>query len=96
MTRRATRQGLRCPQCGAGLLLKFTRPRQGFIYRRRECASCRQRFTTAERIVTRAPAEKSVPVPLLVARVHDLLSSLGITAPDLLFPDNIRVKEMTS
>lgn len=52
-TPEAERRGLRCPYCGFQVLrVIYTRSAwERKIVRRRECKSCRQRVTTAERIM---------------------------------------------
>ncbi len=39
---------MRCPVCGKGTVVKDSRKKYGSIVRRRECCSCRHRFSTME------------------------------------------------
>jgi len=42
--------GFPCPECGGATEVIETRPRQGWLWRRRQCRviDCRQRFSTHE------------------------------------------------
>lgn len=52
--------GLQCPACGAALTkVVDSRPRAVLIRRRRECLTCRMRFTTRETIVRRSRTRDS-------------------------------------
>ena len=79
--RRRARAGLTCPTCSGVLRLLYTRQRSSYITRRRQCTSCGERFTTAERIVG-TKKEKSVAVPLVLESVTLLLESCGINTTD--------------
>ena len=51
---------MKCPNCGyTGTKVIDSRPRSEYIYRRRECPNCGQRFNTDERIKRDAVIESS-------------------------------------
>lgn len=41
---------MNCPKCGGRSLVIDSRPRKAGVLRRRECASCAQRYSTVETI----------------------------------------------
>lgn len=55
---------MRCP-CGGETYVRDARQRRGGFYRRRECATCGERFSTMEQIKTpkQKPAPKRKPGP---------------------------------
>lgn len=44
--------GLECPKCGcADFEVSNTRPKNGYVWRRKRCLNCGTKVTTSERIV---------------------------------------------
>src|SRR5262245_45623512 len=85
--------GLACPKCGGPLLLCFTRPRAGYIYRRRKCSKCGEGVSTTERISGLELPQKYADGPIVESAVHLLLQSLGKELPKLDLPFTIAPSE---
>lgn len=46
---------MRCPNCQQSTRVTDSRERDDYIYRRRKCLACEQRFSSEERLVVRCP-----------------------------------------
>ena len=82
------KDGIPCPRCG-GLLDSTvkTKPRRGWIQRRRECSVCGCRATSVERLHNAPPPSPGVISALVITdgirQLHEMLETLDTVRSQL-------------
>ena len=66
-----------CPKCGGDVYVVDSRPRDEFIYRRRQCVQCEYRFSTIEKVVNADEVEQRRIIDGAIAQLKMIRRNLG-------------------
>ena len=69
--------GIVCPTCETETTVSDSRGRDGYVWRRRRCLNCGEKFTTVERIVGTAPPSQ-VRIQAETMAIKTLIRDLGL------------------